>query len=341
VSEADRLRALSDEYVRVEPLPANLWSPAVSRLRGLRKLLIGIEPNIVHVLGEAWQAGTLQALRAGRSLGAVPGLHFAENGPGLGGGVGRIRKFLGKVVLDRASYAVGWSGDSIHVARDAWNWLGPTAVFPGIGVPREFFDAAKPLRERSAQVIFVGRLSEEKGVKDVLSLAVPLRERSVRVVVVGDGPLRSTVQLAHDNGLINYVGATTRQNVARLMADSLITLVPSRPGIMKSPKGAPLRVEEQFGMVIVESMASQTPVVAYETGAIPEVMGQCGLLVERNTPALLVAVSSLLSDEQLWMSHSKASAAHAKQYSEEAIAAKLSEFWRLRLEVPDCPHDGL
>ncbi len=55
--------------------------------------------------------------------------------------------------------------------------------------------------------------------------------------------------------------------------------------------------KEQFGRVIVEAHACATPVVGSDSGAIPEVVGEGGLIVpEGDVPAMAAAICVLLND---------------------------------------------
>jgi glycosyltransferase involved in cell wall biosynthesis len=58
--------------------------------------------------------------------------------------------------------------------------------------------------------------------------------------------------------------------------------------------------KEGFGLAVVEAMHVGTPVVAYANGALPEVVGDCGLVVpEGDHVALGQAVSRILEDDAL------------------------------------------
>lgn len=57
--------------------------------------------------------------------------------------------------------------------------------------------------------------------------------------------------------------------------------------------------EEGFGLVALEAMGTGTPVVAYASGALPEVLGDCGIVVDRKPEALANAIVRVLGDEEL------------------------------------------
>ncbi|HSH78968.1 MAG TPA: glycosyltransferase [Herpetosiphonaceae bacterium] len=118
-------------------------------------------------------------------------------------------------------------------------------------------------------ILFVGRLSAEKGVSTLLD-AWQQVGRGRRLCVVGEGPLRSVVEEASRRmPEIEYLGRQDLAEVYRLMGDAKAVVFPSE-------------WYETFGRVAIEAFAKQTPVVAARIGAIAEVVddGRTGLLFE-------------------------------------------------------------
>jgi glycosyltransferase involved in cell wall biosynthesis len=139
---------------------------------------------------------------------------------------------------------------------------------------------------------FVGRLERQKGVEDFLLAAAVCAETlsDVRFVIVGDGPLRSKlIQQTSKLGLqdrVTFVGWLT--DIPPLMRAIEVLMVPSR--------------WEAFGIVNLEAMAAQKPIVATNVEGIPEVVehGRSGFLVEPgDVPALAKATLQLLEDPNL------------------------------------------
>jgi glycosyltransferase involved in cell wall biosynthesis len=134
---------------------------------------------------------------------------------------------------------------------------------------------------------FVGRLAPEKGIEDLLDAFESL-EIDARLVVAGDGPLRDRVSGAGER--VRLLGAVPHASVGDVYAMSDLTCVPSR---------TTATWEEQFGRVLVESLAHGVPVLATATGSIPWVVGETGggiLVPERDPDELARAITERAAD---------------------------------------------
>lgn len=120
---------------------------------------------------------------------------------------------------------------------------------------------------RGGYALFVGRLSQEKGVGTLLKAWDQPGGDTVPLKIVGDGPFSGAVaRAAEQNPLIEWVGRRSPGETRRLMQDAAMTVLPSE-------------VYETFGRVAAESFAAGTPVVAAKIGAIEELVdhGRTGL----------------------------------------------------------------
>jgi len=140
----------------------------------------------------------------------------------------------------------------------------------GIEVPADVREPDDP-----PHVLYVGRLSAEKGVRELVAAT-----RGLPLVVAGDGPLRDEVPGA--------LGMVPHAELLRLYERAAVVACPSR--------------REGFGVACLEAMAAGRPVVASSVGGLRDLVvdGVTGLLVPPgDVAALRAALEQLLADAGL------------------------------------------
>jgi glycosyltransferase involved in cell wall biosynthesis len=146
------------------------------------------------------------------------------------------------------------------------------AIWPK-GVDTEFFTPAKrmPLPYGSPVFLYVGRVAVEKNVEDFLKLDLPGSK-----VVVGDGPSLSRLKAAYPGA--TFLGVRHGDELARLYASADVFVFPSRT--------------DTFGLVLLEALASGTPVAAFPVTGPIDVIGDApvGVLDENLRSAALRAL---------------------------------------------------
>lgn len=136
--------------------------------------------------------------------------------------------------------------------------------------------------------LFVGRLSDEKGIRVVLRAWEELGRSAPRLVIVGDGPLRhevaATVQRVRN---VEWRGWLSKDEVVASMKTARVLIVPSL-------------CYEGFPMTIVEALAIGLPVVASRIGGLAEIVrhGQTGLLFEPGNWTELASIAGACGDSR-------------------------------------------
>ena len=200
---------------------------------------------------------------------ALSGRPFVVSLPGTDMELARRLPRLARPLLARARVVLAVSQEIGAQARE----LGArdVRVVPlGIETPVPARREADP-----AEVLFVGRLSPEKGIEDLLAAADGLN-----LVVLGDGPLRAAVP--HALGFVSWEKVRDRYRRAA------VVVCPSR--------------RDGFPVACAEAMAHGCAVVATAVGGLPDMIvdGESGLLVPPRDPrALRAAVDRLLADPEL------------------------------------------
>jgi glycosyltransferase involved in cell wall biosynthesis len=107
--------------------------------------------------------------------------------------------------------------------------------------------------------VYVGRLSEEKGLRTLLDAFD--RVRSLQLKVLGDGPLRAELEATAKSKNLNieFMGFQDKDVILSTIRNALVQIVPSE-------------WYEGFPMVILEAFACGTPVIASRIGSLTEVI---------------------------------------------------------------------
>jgi glycosyltransferase involved in cell wall biosynthesis len=134
-----------------------------------------------------------------------------------------------------------------------------------------------PYKDRSNNVLFVGSLIERKGIRYLVQSFVNIVQHfpDMQLTIMGEGYQRAECEaLVQSFGLsdrVYFTGAQTREQVAEGMRKAKIFVLPS--------------IEEGLGVVLLEALASGTPIVASKIGGIPDVVDETvGILIPPGEP---------------------------------------------------------
>jgi len=162
-------------------------------------------------------------------------------------------------------------------------------VFKPMPAARAEVRAKLGLQERRV-VGFLGRLDRDKGVQDVIAALQQLPADTVALLVGGGAQAEFAAQ-AQAAGLgerVRFTGAVARTEAASYLNAMDVLAVPSRT----TPHW-----KEQFGRIIVEAFMCGVPVVGSDSGAIPEVVSDSGLIFPEGDVAALAAACTRLLDD--------------------------------------------
>jgi phosphatidyl-myo-inositol alpha-mannosyltransferase len=205
---------------------------------------------------------------------------FHRSGPS---GAYASLKPLVKWGANRLTLRCAVSDDALTTARDA---LGGTydLLFNGIEIER--FAKAEPAATDGPTILFVGRHEPRKGLV-VLLQAMGSLPADVRLWVTSEGPATAELRAAYGHDArISWLGRVSDDEKASLMAGADVFCAPSLHG-------------ESFGVVLLEAMAAQTPIVASDIDGYRCVAreGADAMLVPPNDPAALAgALERVLCD---------------------------------------------
>ena len=168
-------------------------------------------------------------------------------------------------------------------------------------------------RHAVPQLLCVGRLVAHKGHHILLqALAMLAREEQAHCVIVGSGPQKAELTRLSQNlkleKTVEFTGEIDDAGLRACYARATLFILPS----LETSRGV-----EGFGIVLLEAMAYHIPIIASNTGGIPEVLdrGSCGILVAPgDAGALAAAIVNLVHDRQLQQRLTEAAFARLKAY---------------------------
>jgi glycosyltransferase involved in cell wall biosynthesis len=160
-------------------------------------------------------------------------------------------------------------------------------------------------KEEDPTVTFIGRLKRHKLPDHAIRAFMIIKKKipSARMWIIGDGYMLNELKLlgAED---VTFFGRTSNESKYDLLARSQLVLMPS--------------IREGWGLIVSESNAMGTPVIAYDVNGLRDsvVHGTNGLLVQSNTPeSLAESALEVLTDRNVLENLSNKALEHSKQFS--------------------------
>jgi len=297
----------------------------------LRSILLRLKPDLIQVDEEPLSLALLQVMTLKNQL-QCPIVFFSwENlpiKPRLGFSV--VRHFN----LSRADGAIAGTREAAQQLQKA-GFRGQVAVIPQLGVSPEHF---RPLRNealrrelglRSFTIGYLGRIVPEKGLW-VLLKALALLNADWHCLIVGEGSIRKEwLAQAEQMGLghrVIWIPTVPHADVVRYINAMDVLVLPSL---------TTQRWKEQFGHVLIQAMSCQVPVIGSNSGAIPEVIGDTGIVVPEGDPSALArAIERLYRSEDERMALGKKGRERVLQhFTNEQIAQRTWLFWQEILDA--------
>lgn len=254
---------------------------------GLARHVRRFRPDILHVDEEPYNLVTFHATLLGRLYRACVVFFTWQN---------LYRRYpppfswFERVNYRLAAAAVAGSQEAAAVLRRK-GYRGPLEVIPQFGVDPELFRPMPVERSPLPTIGFVGRLVPEKGADLLLHALARMRTRAV-AQIVGSGSERSRLEL-----LATSLGVRDRVTFRGSVAPALMPQTLNMFDVLVVPSRTRRNWKEQFGRVIIEAMACGVPVVGSDSGEIPQVIGDAGLVFpEDDAQALARMLDALLEN---------------------------------------------
>lgn len=320
------------DVVRVRSVGFRPWYPEIKVGLPTPKIaeqMIDFRPDVVHAVNPAWLAayGVLSARH--RDVALLASYHT------------QLTSYVQKLHLGWLTDVTGWWTTTLHNQAEVNLCTSPQMVDAALasGVRRvDLWPKAvdtltyhpkartKRMRRRLSDghpdqplAIYVGRLSHEKNIEDLLE---PVRRLpGIRFAIVGSGPAADQLKSAFSGTNTVFTGYLRGHELAEAYASADIFCFPS--------------TTETLGFAGLEAMASGVPVIGANAGGIPHLFteGVEGFLVEPHNPDDMVARISLLAgNPELRERMGRAARHEAEQHSWRASTEALVGFYELAVQ---------
>lgn len=251
-----------------------------------------------------------------------------------------LASLLEKYNLKYSHGIIAGNQDGAEILRQR-GYQGLMKVMPQLGVDDKLF---KPnpqpelkqklgITDEDFIIGFVGRFVQEKGILTLLKSLISIKDKPWKLLLLGRGELKSEIiSRAKENNIqdrIILVESVPHHEVCNYI-NLMNTLVLPSETTYKFKTLTSVGWKEQFGHVIIEAMSCQVPVIGSNSGEIPHVIGDAGLVFpEGDIKALANCLLQLIEKPEFaqnlgLMGYTKVIA----QYTNKALAKQQLEFYQ-------------
>lgn len=292
--------------------------------------LARLRPDLVHLDEEPYNLATYLGLRAARRAGARTVFFTWQN---------LDRRYpLPFRAFERHAYraaagAIAGTPAAAAVLR-AKGFGTPTDkpiwTIPQFGVDADVYRPSSPPTDsprdtpQRLHVGFAGRLVPAKGVADLVAAVAPLSP-AVTLEIVGSGPAEADLRRQ-----VDAAGLASRVTFTPWLPSAAMPAFYQRLDALVLPSRSTPRWIEQFGRVLTEAMACEAVAIGSDSGEIPYVIGDAGLVYpEGDIVALRTHLARLANDPALRSSLAAAGRQRVlAHFTMQAVADATVAAWR-------------
>jgi glycosyltransferase involved in cell wall biosynthesis len=257
------------------------------------KHVADFQPDIIHIDEEPYNLATWLALRTAHKFKAKTIFFSWQN-------IARRYPFpfhqMENAALNSVDYAIVGTESAAQVWRQK-GFTGKLAVIPQFGVDPDLFQPPtnNPSPKTTLKIGYAGRLWIGKGVDLLINALNTIRHLNWHLELIGSGPQESEL-IAQ----INRLNLTDRVTLTKWVPSVEMPRHFQKLDLLVIPSRTRDSWKEQYGRVIIEAMSTGLPIIGSDSGAIPDVIGDAGLIFpEDDCPALATHLRHLIENESL------------------------------------------
>ena len=239
----------------------------------------------------------------------------------------QIEQLHGKITFNISEKyeknALTWADAITVISKEANNYYEKLSFKP-IQIPNAINLKNLPQdedRRFEKQIIFVGRLSKEKGIETIIEVSKKL-SNDINLLIVGSGPESEKIKkLSETLDNIHYLGYQTHENSIKLIRGSDIVIQPS--------------FHEGISTTILEAMACKIPIIASNVGGNKELIldNQNGFLINpKSVDELIRKITIILEDNLLAKKFGEKSFELIENYEWSKIGEKYLKLYQSLLD---------
>lgn len=292
------------------------------------RLVIKLKPALIHAHW-VFPQGTIASIVG--KLSNTPVLITAHGGDAFA----LQGKTLARIKHWSLKNCSAWTSNTTATADAIWGDVAQPNIIP-MGIDYQKFSAGNGqlLRSEIAKectvLLFVGRLVEKKGVKDLLeaySLLEKKQREQTQLWIIGDGAERMSLEKLSESlkvsHKVTFWGKLPNEQLPGYYAAADIFIAPSITDSAGDTEGQ--------GITLVEAMASASAIISTDTGGISEVIehNATGILVPPQGPvALKSAIARLIDDQELREEMAKKAKLAAQHYAWSQVGKRFQVLYK-------------
>ena len=170
---------------------------------------------------------------------------------------------------------------------------------------------------------YCGRIEKQKGLQTLL-LAVRTLPEDYHILLIGDGSWKHNFFKK-----VQEFGLTKRVHCVGRVPDESVQNYMNTMNVLVLPSETTTKWKEQFGRVLPEAMSLGLPIIGSDSGAIPEIVGNAGLLFPEGSPRMLAdTILQLASNPNLYKNLGELGIRRAAAlFSCESLASRLVDLY--------------